>query len=445
MFDYSIRLLKMATDCGAAAAGGAAAEAPLPAGMAYGEAPEDRPFQIWMEKIRKQRKGDVLFLEQQGEEEAKEPKAERDEFFTNWYTKTPVKVAYLEGKGRSLVAARDLQPNDVILRCFPYTWAADEKYGSIICRYCLAEKLIDEDNPFSCCCPHCNQVWYCSEACKLSDASVHRGYECMMLSSWELDPQVYEPDVITEMKLLVRTVALKHYEKRLAAASKKQASATSEGMEIDEDNKKSKSEGTNGSKGGDDKEKEEKKEAKKEGGDGDDDELLSTEPDIEFEDYEALISRPYDFPGDMIEGLKFWICDYLSRLGAWLGLEESAESLLLQLIRNRLNSFSIWNEPSMRQRGIGVYVTPSFINHDCNPNISLKRYSTSLLEFYAARPIKEGEELSISYVDTAEELDVRRQKLRSTYLFLCRCQRCIHEDLQRPPTAATPAPDADAN
>jgi hypothetical protein len=111
----------------------------LPPGMAYGEAPEDLPFQEWMEKIRKKRKGDVA--EGEGQEEGEKEAKPVDEFFTNWYEKAPVKVAYLQGKGRSLVAKVDLEPGDTVMRCFPFTWAADEKFGSIICRYCLAEKV----------------------------------------------------------------------------------------------------------------------------------------------------------------------------------------------------------------------------------------------------------------------------------------------------------------
>jgi hypothetical protein len=173
----------------------------------------------------------------------------------------------------------------------------------------------------------------------------------MILGSWELEPATYEADVITEMKLLVRTVAVKHFEKRVAAAEAAQKERIAEELKK---KKEAEEQGEREVKEGEQQyENSKQEEVKKEGEDDDDEEfgkVAITEPEITFEDYEALISRPYDFPADMIEGLKFWICDYLARLGAWIGLEESAESLLLQLIRNRLNSFSIWNEPSMRQR-----------------------------------------------------------------------------------------------
>eukprot|EP01102_Stenamoeba_stenopodia_P004764 TRINITY_DN1511_c0_g1_i1.p1 TRINITY_DN1511_c0_g1~~TRINITY_DN1511_c0_g1_i1.p1 ORF type:complete len:466 (-),score=157.01 TRINITY_DN1511_c0_g1_i1:1058-2407(-) len=419
--------------------GGAAAVPPervLSELLSYGDAPEDKPFQEWYEKITKktggaeeEKAGDAP-AESAEKTKIKKKKKEQDPYFRSWYSRLgAVEVAYLPSKGRSLVASKDLDTGDTLLKCFPYTWAADEKFKTIICRYCLIEKIVDEENPFATSCSQCNQAWYCSESCMVSDAPLHKGYECLMLASWELDPQVYETDVITEMKLLLRTVSIKHFEKRLEEAKAKQARerAAAKAKKLQEEQPKRELAAD-----------EEEVEVEVEVTDSDEDEpkeeeeeSITSEPEINFPEYDILISRPYDFPADTIEGLKFWICDYLSRLGIWLGLEETPDSLLEMLIRNRLNSFSIWNDPSMRQRGIGVYVSPSFMNHDCNPNVNLKRYSTSLLEFCAARPIKKGEEITISYVDTSEELDVRRQKLRSTYLFLCRCQRCIDEETAR--------------
>lgn len=42
--------------------------------------------------------------------------------------------------------------------------------------------------------------------------------------------------------------------------------------------------------------------------------------------------------------------------------------------------------------------------------------------------VKKGEELNISYIDTAQDLAARRDKLQESYLFTCDCVRCTREE-----------------
>jgi len=156
-----------------------------------------------------------------------------------------------------------------------------------------------------------------------------------------------------------------------------------------------------------------------------------SEQGICYDDYACLIAGTKNFPEDMVEGLRYWICNYLSNLGKWLGQDESEEELLEMLIRNRRNSFSVWNDPSMKQRGIAVYVTPSFLNHACDPNLWLRRDTSSKLEFVTSHAINKGDEITIPYVDTTDDLSVRRQKLLTNYLFLCNCFKCQTEEEEK--------------
>jgi len=50
------------------------------------------------------------------------------------------------------------------------------------------------------------------------------------------------------------------------------------------------------------------------------------------------------------------------------------------------------------------------------------------VECTASFPVKKGEELNISYIDTAQDLTARREKLLESYLFTCDCVRCTREE-----------------
>eukprot|EP01103_Thecamoeba_quadrilineata_P002444 TRINITY_DN123_c0_g1_i1.p1 TRINITY_DN123_c0_g1~~TRINITY_DN123_c0_g1_i1.p1 ORF type:complete len:401 (-),score=74.24 TRINITY_DN123_c0_g1_i1:66-1268(-) len=327
-----------------------------------------------------------------------------EERFDRWYQNAPVRMIFQEGKGRSLVAAKNLAEGETVLKAHPYVWAADENHRSQVCRHCLRE---NHNSTLSC--PLCGQVLYCSNLCQRMDSYLHKGIECKLLQSWELDPNVYEPDVIAEMKLLVRTVARSNFDADfhvpplvpLATPARNGGYSPSKTNEI-----------STGSPEAANAE-------------------WQIEREIRFDDYTTLCAGTDYFPQDMVDGLRFWICNYIADLSQWLKEPTSSHELLDCLMRNRRNSFSVWNEPSMKQRGIAVYVSPSFLNHDCDPNLTLRRHETALLEFIASRAIEEGEELSISYIDNSESVFARRQKLSTNYLFFCQCNKCKEEDRNR--------------
>jgi hypothetical protein len=78
--------------------------------------------------------------------------------------------------------------------------------------------------------------------------------------------------------------------------------------------------------------------------------------------------------------------------------------------------------------GSGHYPTIARMNHSCDPNVEWKFVNgTAEVELVALRPISQGEELFISYIDQTMDVSHRREKLRSLYGFLCECWRCITE------------------
>ena len=67
----------------------------------------------------------------------------------------------------------------------------------------------------------------------------------------------------------------------------------------------------------------------------------------------------------------------------------------------------------------------SFFNHSCLPNVEHREETGSaMMRFRAIREIKEGEELTISYIDENESKTIRREILSSSYHFVCDCPKC---------------------
>lgn len=76
--------------------------------------------------------------------------------------------------------------------------------------------------------------------------------------------------------------------------------------------------------------------------------------------------------------------------------------------------------------GSGLYQLLSCFNHSCDPNCSVHFLEDNRVFVVADKPIPAGEELTISYIDTEQEL-VDRQDDLATYAFTCTCARCEAE------------------
>ncbi|PLB34964.1 S-adenosylmethionine-dependent methyltransferase [Aspergillus candidus] len=87
-----------------------------------------------------------------------------------------------------------------------------------------------------------------------------------------------------------------------------------------------------------------------------------------------------------------------------------------------LNSFNLTNAQYDR---IGLYLHPyaALINHSCAYN-AVAGFDGAELFVKAVRPIAKGEQVFISYVDTTNPTQLRRQELRERYFFDCACSKC---------------------
>ena len=73
--------------------------------------------------------------------------------------------------------------------------------------------------------------------------------------------------------------------------------------------------------------------------------------------------------------------------------------------------------------GVGIYKTPSFLNHSCQPNCVAVFNGTRLL-IHATENTRQGDELTISYTELLCPSYQRKEDLKSRYLFECKCAKC---------------------
>ncbi|KAH7882983.1 SET domain-containing protein [Phlebopus sp. FC_14] len=99
------------------------------------------------------------------------------------------------------------------------------------------------------------------------------------------------------------------------------------------------------------------------------------------------------------------------------------------LARDTGNAFGIWDGGKRDEMlGWGIWVSASYFNHSCAPNVRKTRVGRAL-HFETTRAIAAGEELCISYIDTDSPVQRRRRELEESWFFTCRCRRCEEESL----------------
>ena len=154
-----------------------------------------------------------------------------------------------------------------------------------------------------------------------------------------------------------------------------------------------------------------------------------------YADYCALVARREDFETPVVEALEYWICDYVARLREFLGHSDKPGELLDILVRNRRNSFYVASSHAKTPAGCAVFITPSFFNHHCRPNIFYHSWPTPhvprVFEFCADAELPAGSELCITYLDDQAiggSVERRRAQLRESFQFTCMCERCVADD-----------------
>lgn len=129
----------------------------------------------------------------------------------------------------------------------------------------------------------------------------------------------------------------------------------------------------------------------------------------------------------MLATLQANACDVppesLSSLSRLSGVPAAAVSHLIYQVRT--NACEVRRNGN--KVGCALSVLMGWHNHDCLPNTGVTLAENGKVTVTALRDVKEGEELTISYVDPTQPFEARRQTLSSHYGFECRCARCVTE------------------
>ena len=144
-------------------------------------------------------------------------------------------------------------------------------------------------------------------------------------------------------------------------------------------------------------------------------------------DYEKilLLKDHLDLQGaDKIDSARQFAALLLNSLSINSFTLEEAVSIFFKFTTN---SITIYNE-NLDSLGVGVYENISFINHSCNPNsASMSRSGKIVLR--AIKNIKQGDEITINYIDIASPSEKRQFDLKERYHFTCTCEICCENDL----------------
>ena len=104
---------------------------------------------------------------------------------------------------------------------------------------------------------------------------------------------------------------------------------------------------------------------------------------------------------------------------------EAREFFRKLLRRFTLNNFGILND-LQNVVASGLYPSASVLNHSCSPNCILT-YRGDTVTIRTIRDVREGEELTHSYIDLCQTTEERREILQAEYGFKCDCERCTDE------------------
>ncbi|KFY46337.1 hypothetical protein V494_00491 [Pseudogymnoascus sp. VKM F-4513 (FW-928)] len=82
--------------------------------------------------------------------------------------------------------------------------------------------------------------------------------------------------------------------------------------------------------------------------------------------------------------------------------------------------------PLEESPGIALDLVASFANHSCNPNAFIF-FERNQLRMRSLRPIRAGEEITLSYIDLGAGIRMRDETLKNGYSIVCECSRCRRE------------------
>ena len=132
-------------------------------------------------------------------------------------------------------------------------------------------------------------------------------------------------------------------------------------------------------------------------------------------------------PVPLLTSLQANACDVppeqLIQLSKLTGVSSAAVASLIFQIRTNAAEITRSN----KKVGCALSVLMGWHNHDCAPNARSVIEADGSVQIQSLKEIKDGEEVTISYVDPKLPYEERRKTLLKHYGFECRCARCLNE------------------
>ncbi|XP_068236216.1 SET and MYND domain-containing protein 4-like [Palaemon carinicauda] len=311
------------------------------------------------------------------------------------------KMAYMQEKGRHIIAAKKICPGEVILVEKAYCCSLSSERLATHCSTCMRECLA----PLPC--PYCTTVVFCSAKCQHEGLSRSHWLECNILpTTSSLDMMASFNNVF---KILERK-SCSEWKTILHRLDERNAKYSPEKRGVNEQ------------------------------------EIFSSEDfDLFYSQIPNVEERP---SGDLyVKCLISFVLVKLLHLGGRFFIDEKGYSLsppeedvlfigqflYSNLMKNSCNGFGVIHfkcslspfQIDKENIGAAIYPTNSLINHSCNPSALPYFYGRHVV-LRAARPIMEGEEITIGYCRGSylQPLENRQIYLDNVYQFECACEAC---------------------
>ena len=290
---------------------------------------------------------------------------------------TAIELRYEDGKGRSMFAAQDIQPGQVVIKESSYTHHLDFKHLALFCSHCL-KKHNGRFVP----CEACETITYCSYECQRQAWKQYHRIECGYHEALRFCSPSYDA---------MRVMMIEGIDEVLSAEK------TDIPMK-DWLKRKFKS---------------------------------NLESFMSLMGHDMGYSPIVEFSHMFGSVIAIMVCVRLGiikeddpRFGSFCG------AFIRLIKRTRTNSWAIYAgiSPPIVRCGSGIYATLSLINHSCTPNLT-QLYYGRLMVVKAKRAIKQGEELTMSYgpISGQKPVSERRAHLKRCYNFECDCEACLLE------------------
>ncbi|KAK7052110.1 protein lysine methyltransferase [Favolaschia claudopus] len=139
-------------------------------------------------------------------------------------------------------------------------------------------------------------------------------------------------------------------------------------------------------------------------------------------------ARPHALPSNLriYAFIRRIVLTDVPALATYLATFETVHAVLARDPGNVFGMYEMNEEGDSEMLGWCMYVSASYFNHDCAPNVRKKRMGREL-HFFATRDIAPGEELCTNYIDVKDTVTDRRKELAANWYFDCVCDRCKRE------------------